>query len=228
LVSNTPTITPTPRVPLAIENEFTSQVTPNPAAIFSPLVFTQEIDENFMPVNPGEVFQNPVGHLYAQFSYDQMTPGAQWTALWYYGSELIHYETKPWDGGTGGFGYTDWNPEPHLWQPGEYEIQIFVGFEWKTSGRFIVEGDAPTPLPSATPTSSPSPTATATGTRTATPTRTITPTRTSTRTPAPTATRTVTRTPWPTATFPPTRTPRPTLTPTRTQTPTLTPSPTPQ
>jgi len=226
LVSNTPTITPTPHVPLAIEVEFSSTVTPNPAAVFSPLVFAQDLDEDFTPIDPATIFQNPVGHLYAQFTYDQMTPGAQWTALWYHETELVHYETIPWDGGSGGIGYTDWEPEPYLWLPGEYEVQIFVGLAWKTSGRFTVEGDAPTPPPSATPTltatptRTPTPTRTLTPTRTITPTITITPTPTSTRTRAPTATITLTRTPWPTLT----RTPTPTIT----RTPTLTPSPVPQ
>jgi hypothetical protein len=226
LVSNTPTITGTPRVPLAIESLFTSSVTPNPAAIFSPLIFAQALDENFLPVNPAIVFQNPVGHLYAQFTYDQMIPESQWTSLWYRGTELVWYETKPWDGGTGGIGYTDWLPEAYEWLPGEYEVQIFVGYIWKASGRFTVEGEAPTPPPSATPSATPSPTRTATGTRTPYPTLTATPTRTVTRTPAPTPTRTVTRTTWPTVTFLPTHTPRPpaTITPTRTVTRTLAPT----
>ena len=67
---------------------------------------------------------------------------------------------NPWDGGTGGVGYTDWNPEPYLWLAGEYEVQIFVGLSWKTSGRFTVEGQPPTAVPSATP----SPTRTSTST----------------------------------------------------------------
>jgi len=67
-----------------------------------------------------------------------MTPAAQWSALWYFGNELVYYETSPWDGGTGGIGYTDWNPEPFMWRVGEYEVQIFVGTSWKTSGRFTV------------------------------------------------------------------------------------------
>jgi hypothetical protein len=137
---------------LAIEDLFSSTTTPNPASVFSPLQFANELDENFSPVNPSTVFQNPVGHLYAQFTYDKMTPGAQWSALWYYGNDLVYYETNPWDGGTGGVGYTDWNPEPFMWQQGEYEVQIFVGLFWKTSGRFTVEGQPPTAVPSLTPT----------------------------------------------------------------------------
>ncbi len=64
-VSNTPTITATPRIPLAIETRFEGVVTPNPDAIFSDLVFTDGIDEEtYEPLNPGVVFENPLGHMY--------------------------------------------------------------------------------------------------------------------------------------------------------------------
>ena len=229
-VTDTPTPSPTPHVPLAIEIQFTSVVTPNPAAIFSPLQFGRALDENFQPVEPAIVFQNPVKHLYAQFTYDGMLVGVQWTALWFRGTEVVHYETKPWDGGTGGIGYTDWNPEPYLWLPGLYEVQIFAGQQWKVIGTFTVEGDAPTPPPS------PTPTFTVTPTPSSTPTRTPRPTSTSTFTPGPSPTQTLrpsaTRTSrYPTGTPTVTKTRMPTYTPgtptaTFTHAPTYTASPT--
>lgn len=254
-VTDTPTVTPTPHLPFEIESQIESIVTPNPDAIFSQLIFSQGIDQDtYQPLNPGEVFQNPVGHMYALFSYDGMLNGSQWSSLWYRGTELVFFESEPWDGGTGGFGFTDWNPEPWEWLPGEYEVQIFVGTVWNISGRFMVEGDAPTPPPSPTasrtPTLTPNPTVTRTPTltRTPTPTRTSTPTATltptfgpsptplpptatKTRVPAPTPSATKTR--WPTAT-PITPTPTktrwptaipPTRTPTITRQPSHTPSP---
>jgi type VI secretion system secreted protein VgrG len=255
-VSNTPTVTPTPRIPLAVESRFESTITPNPEAIFSDLVFTQGIDEaTYEPLNPGIVFQNPVGHIYALFSYDGMVDGSQWTALWYRNGELVNFETQPWDGGTGGLGYSDWDPEASQWQPGEYEVQIFVGLDWKVSGVFTVEGEAPTPAASSTPTrtetptQTPLPTSTPTLTRTPTPTRTYTPTITPTPTdgpsptpvpltptntlqsnPAPVATSTARPTAFPTITLTPTITRHPTaipttLTPTITRHPTLTSTP---
>ena len=123
--------------------QFTSVVTPNAAAIFSPLQFSQKIDKN-LPVKPAVTFANPVGRLYGAFSYDKMNNGAQWSALWYRLADhvLICTETKPWDGGTGGYGYTECNPSSEQWQPGDYEVQIFVGVNWENSGRFSVTGAA--------------------------------------------------------------------------------------
>lgn len=172
----TPTITPTAHIPLSISVQFESQVTPGADIVFSELIFSKGFDDDFLPIRPGTVFQNPVGHLYAIFSYDGMSAGVQWTALWYREGELIHFETKPWDGASGGFGFTDRDPPPADWLPGTYQVQIFVGLQWVAVGTFIVEGQPPTSTATIeTP-------GTATGTATATGTPTPVPSLTSTST----------------------------------------------
>ena len=132
--------------------------------------------------------------MYGVFSFDQMLDGSQWTALWYRDGELVYYETKPWDGGSGGYGYTDWGPDPSFWLPGQYSVHIFNGNEWKISGQFEVTGDAPAALPTVTSTFTPSTTPSITPSRTPSPTKTLRPTKT----PVPTRTITPTRTPSPT------------------------------
>lgn len=213
----TPSPTPTAHLPLAIEAQFVSSVTPNPDAVFSPLQFAQAIDALNQPIHPQDIFQNPVGHLYATFTYDGMVIGSQWTALWYRGGDLVYFETKPWDGGTGGYGYADWYPPAEAWLPGEYTVIIFVGTEWKVAGSFTVVGEIPTPTatstwtPTPTPTSTPSPTLTLAPTWTPTSTATRWPTATPI-TPSPTNTRAPTATqitPTPTSTRWPTSTPAP-------------------
>jgi hypothetical protein len=179
LVTNTATASPTPFIPAAIQALFQSSVTPNPNVVFSTLQFTTD-GFNYPVSNPGTVFQNPVGHLYSIFTYDQMLPGAQWTALWFREGQLVHYETKPWDGGTGGSGYTDWNPSPDQWIPGIYEVQIFVGEEFVANGRFLVQGTPPTLPPTITPTFTKIPTHTPAPSPTFTPSRTSVPSSTAT------------------------------------------------
>ncbi len=214
--TNTATATPTPSIPLFIEAQFESTIPPSAESVFSEFQFTQGIDEDYTPLNAGVLFENPVGHLYAVFSYDKMIDGVQWTAIWYRGGEIVHFETQPWDGGTGGLGYTDWNPpSPDAWQPGEYQVVVFLGFDWYQTGFFTVQGEPPQPSASATgtPTDLPSPTSSPTVTWTPS----ITPSPTLTRQPSPTAT--VTRTSTPSRTPRPTWTPWPTVTP---RTPTAT------
>ncbi len=225
--SETPTPTSTPHIPEGVASLFESTATPPPDAVFSALIFTQGIDDDYTPLNPNEIFVNPVGHLYAVFSYDRMVDGVQWTALWLRDGALVFFETLVWDGGSGGIGYTDWDPPAGDWLPGNYQVQIFLAYELKVLGSFLVEGNPPTPTQTLTPTA----------TETVRPTPTATPTRTPTITPWPTQTRTVTPTPsvTPTVTHTPTRTPtktpapptatwtpRPTYIPTQTPTPTLT------
>ena len=87
-----------------------------------------------------------------------MTPNAQWTALWYRDGKLVHYETIPWDGEVGGYGFTEWKAPPEDWLPGTYQVQIFVGLDWKVVDQFILQGDSPTPIPTQSPTPTPLPT----------------------------------------------------------------------
>ena len=137
--TETPTVTLTPHIPEAVAIQFESLVTPDPNAVFSELIFTQAIGEGFNPVNPSNVFQNPTGHLYGYFSYDRMANGVQWTALWYHEGKLVYFETKLWDGGSGGSGYTD-RADIEVWEPGSYQVEIFVGMDLKVVGNFAIEG----------------------------------------------------------------------------------------
>lgn len=173
--SYTPTITSTPHVPIAIEAQYSSSVTPSGNEVFSPLTFATGFDAAYNPIGSGTTFRNPVGHLYAIFTYDQMLAGVQWTALWYRNGELVHYETIEWDGGTGGYGFTDWNPEPEEWLKGDYYVVIFVGLEAKVDGSFSVRGDPPTTTPTPTSTATPTVTLTPTATHTLWPTNTPAP-----------------------------------------------------
>jgi hypothetical protein len=238
--TNTPTITPTPHVPLAIEAQFEGEITSLEDVIFSPLQFTnQGVDSLYRPISPIDIFINPVGEMYAFYTYDGMVDGVQWTALWYRNGELVNFESSPWGGGTGGAGFSEWKPDADQWLPGDYQVQIFVGLDWIVVGNFSVEGEPPTTTPtitetaSQTPTEAPTSTFTISPTATPTVTSTITPTVTITLTPTitptiPSATPTATNTPWPTttpqdtATIAP-RTPTPSPTATKTRWPTATP-----
>jgi hypothetical protein len=197
-VTFTPQFTSTPVLPVVISEGFKSTVTPNPKAVFSQISFSRKLDKFLRPLYPENSFNNPIITLFGSFSYDQMIIGSQWTALWFRDNELIAYESIPWNGASGGYGFTDSKFSPEEWLPGKYEVQIFVGSSWKTSGSFEVVG-----IP-----------ATSTPTPTNTPTKTVTPTFTPTRTPTQTPTITLTPTLKPTMTSTSTHTPRPVLTPT--------------
>jgi type VI secretion system secreted protein VgrG len=204
--SNTPTVTPTPHIPLAIEGKFTGTLTPPVDAVFSAIDFSNiGLDGLNRAIEPTDTFTNPVGSMFAAFSYNKLTDGVQWTALWYRQDELVNFETKPWDGGTGGYGFSEWHPKAEEWLPGEYQIQLFLGYDWYQIGFFEVVGNPPPSTPTFTPTS----TRTLAPSETPRPTSTFTPTPTPSKTPIPSTTPSTTPLP---GTVNPTNTPIPTIT----------------
>jgi hypothetical protein len=139
-------------LPEQLRNAFQDTVTPRPDAVLSPVLVATALNPSNLAIQPTDVFDNPLGRLYGAFTYDNLQDGVRWSALWYHGDNVVCFETKPWDGGTGGYGYTECLPEGG-WLEGSYEIQVFIGDQWKSSARFEVRG-APataTPSPSATP-----------------------------------------------------------------------------
>lgn len=211
-ITFTPLFTPTPFLPAAIRSGFTSSKTPNPDAVFSMMKFSRKLGINLMPIEPQETFSNPIITLYGTFTYDRMIRGSQWTALWFRDGELIYFESLPWNGESGGYGFTETNLSPEEWLPGRYEVQIFVGETWKISGNFEVIGEpfTPTPTPTVTPTQTPTntPTSTLIPTRTLSPTSTATPTKTKTLTPTASVQATFTPTPTVRITLKPSSTPK--------------------
>jgi len=138
-ITPTPPATSTPEIPDALTVLFRESVTPRPEAVFSPLEVSPRLDRLNRAIGPAEAFENPVEILFGAFTYDAMQDGVRWTALWYFGAEIVCSETKPWDGGTGGYGFTECAP-PDGFQPGAYEIRMFLGETWKVSGRFLIVG----------------------------------------------------------------------------------------
>ncbi len=234
-MTQTPEFTSTPIMPVVISQDFTSVTTPNPNARFSPPVFSRQIDKDYQPIEIENTFENPVEKLFGTFSYENMITNSQWTALWFRDGELVSYESIPWNGSSGGFGYTESNLRPDQWLPGNYEVQIFAGETWKSTGLFTIAGSPPTPTITETPTITNTPTITRTPTGTFVPTSTMTPTVTLTAalsvTPSisrileptltltlqPTRTPTLAITPKPSLTATMTQTPKPTLVPTATR-----------
>ncbi len=141
----TPTITLTlaqtytPSLPEQIQATIQTPVGVDTSAVFSPITFSTLI-ENGLLVNEQTSFAPPVKTIYGGFSYDKMVTGVQWTAVWLYEGQIVCAETKPWNYAPGGYGYTDCTRPSNEWLPGYYEVQIFVGSSWKSSGIFNIQG----------------------------------------------------------------------------------------
>ncbi len=177
-ITRTPTITTTPTITPTLENTYTPTVTltlqytytpsipdviqtaiQTPVgvdinAIFSPIEFSTQTKDSVI-INTKDVFDPPITQMFAGYTYDRVSLGVQYTAVWLYEGRLICYETSSWIWSTGGAGYSDacnGKLTADQWLPGEYEVQIFIGQTFKTSGRFTITGNKPAATPSLTPT----------------------------------------------------------------------------
>jgi hypothetical protein len=176
----TATVSPTPALPADVAPMPGATVTPPPGAVAANVRFSRR-DVCSVP-NSTEYFDQLPKVVYAHFYYNNWLPGVQWSGVWRRNGEVVFVETNLWNGSTGGCGFSNWDGGKQWWLEGDYEVQIFVGDRWLTSGIFHVVRSTPTPTNTATRTPrTPSPTPTVTDTRTPT----LTPTRTPTRTPRP-------------------------------------------
>jgi hypothetical protein len=169
-LTQTPNATPTPHLPLSLEIMVVSTITPQSSATISEIVFSEALQDNF-PVGNRTEFFNPIRRMYASFYHTHMTYGAQFTTLWFRNGELVYFQSGPWQFGGRGREASLWEPAPQEWFPGDYEVQFFVGTEWKATGQFKVKGEPPIPTstPTLTPTALPSKTPNATPSVTRTP-----------------------------------------------------------
>ena len=149
-ITPSPSATPSPEIPEALTVLFRETVTARPEAVFSEIAISRRLDTLNRAAEAAEAFENPIETLYGAFTYDFLDDGVRWTAIWYRDGEIICSETKPWDGGTGGYGFTECRPQDG-WLPGNYEVQMFIGEAWIVSGRFAVRGLPATVIPSPTP-----------------------------------------------------------------------------
>ncbi len=160
-ITQTPKDTLTPTITLTLAQTYTpslpteaiatiqTPIGPDTAAVFSPITFSTTTKDGVV-TNTVDSFDGGVTHIFGGFSYDKMVTGVQWTAVWLREGQVIWLETKPWNYTPGGYGYTDYQQTADQWQPGEYEVQIFVGSTWKSSGRFTIVGAATTGTVTAT------------------------------------------------------------------------------
>ena len=190
-VTATASPTPAPHLPLSLEIMVVSSVTPQASATVGEIWFSDALNGVY-PVGNRNEWVNPLSRMYASFVYSHMTYGAQFTALWFRNGELVFFESGTWKAGGRGRASSKWEPAPHEWHPGEYEVQFFVGTEWKATGHFSVTGE---PLP---PTFTPTLTLTRTSTALSTSTSTALSTSTSTALSTSTSTALSTSTPSPT------------------------------
>lgn len=106
-----------------------------PSPSFGAIVFSEGIEADYQPKNPGTRFAAGIPRVYASFTFEGMSSGVRWTYAWYQGGEQLWAKTDAWQWGRRGpaFLYCDGLPK------GGYELRLFIDEVLQQSASFIVE-----------------------------------------------------------------------------------------
>jgi hypothetical protein len=151
--TRTPTATPTRR-PTATPPDIptSTPAVPLPDTVLTPLpsavpagrdarveltALATEKDENSLPINPGNEFPPGDHWVYLFFTYEGMENGVARTFAWYRDGELIEScsQTDLWAWGDRG---RTWYGCPENWEPGAYEIRVFVEARLQGIAQFAI------------------------------------------------------------------------------------------
>jgi hypothetical protein len=137
----TPPFIPTPTTDVALPE---SAATPLPDAVpagegahITFITLAAERDEAGQPVDPGTEFPPGDHRVYLFISYEGMANGVAWTFAVYQDGELLDSATQAWEWGAAGKTYLYFKP-PGGYEPGLYEMQVFVEEQLKGVAQFVV------------------------------------------------------------------------------------------
>jgi S1-C subfamily serine protease len=120
--------------------------------LFGPITFGSELDRDKEIADPGTSFQSGIDALYAQFPYQGMRDGWEWTRRWSLDGRVVIDKSEAWEGGEQGKRFSLWITNGKNALPdGHYKLELFVQGQLVQSGEAqIGRGTAPsspTPVP---------------------------------------------------------------------------------
>lgn len=111
-----------------------------PDTTITPLIFSTEIDDNYKPVAPRQVFGEGFFTIYATFDYDHMVEGMAWSWLWRRNGEIVNGGNELWAYGVDGPGWIYYEP-PEGFAPGDYTLEVWVNGELFQRAGLTVESE---------------------------------------------------------------------------------------
>ena len=138
-------LTPSPAAPTSTSEEPKATLTPVPARADAQITLqalAQDIDENNQPVDPGDTFPPGDYWIYLFFTYENMADGVQRSFEWYRNGEFWERcsDEGLWEWGAAGGTYYWCHPSTG-WEPGSYEIRVYVEGELQGAMTFSVEAE---------------------------------------------------------------------------------------
>ncbi len=103
--------------------------------------FSTNIDDEYIAVDPTNIFAVGFYTVYATFSYDGMKDGMVWAWVWRHDGEVVEGGNEVWNYGEDGPGYIYYNPEQGF-RAGLYTLEVWVNGELLTRSNMRMTGSA--------------------------------------------------------------------------------------
>lgn len=103
--------------------------------------FSTKIDDDYLAVDPTNIFAVGSYTVYATFSYDGMADGMVWSWVWRHDGEVVEGGNEVWEYGQDGPGYIYYNPEQGF-RAGLYTLEVWVNGELFTRSNMRMTGSA--------------------------------------------------------------------------------------
>ena len=101
--------------------------------------FSTKIDDDYLAIDPTNIFAVGSYTVFATFSYDGMQDGMSWAWVWRHEGEVVDGGNELWAYGQDGPGYIYYNPEEGF-RAGEYTLEVWVNGELFTHSNMRMTG----------------------------------------------------------------------------------------
>jgi hypothetical protein len=122
-------------------NRFDPEAELNEDTKLGAISFSTNIDDDYLAVDPTNIFAVGSYTVYATFSYDGMADGMTWAWVWRHDGEVVDGGNEVWQYGQDGPGYIYYNPEDGF-RAGEYTLEVWVNGELFTRSNMRMTGSA--------------------------------------------------------------------------------------
>lgn len=120
-------------------NRFEPKVELNENTKLGEINFSTKISEEYLAVDPTNIFAVGSYTVFATFSYDGMADGMAWAWVWRHDGEVVDGGNEYWAYGADGPGYIFYNPEEGF-RAGQYTLEVWVNGELLTRANMRMTG----------------------------------------------------------------------------------------
>lgn len=137
VLSDEPLVSAAPELPTEF-NQLDPEADLLPTTSFTSLIFSTEIDDEYEPISPSQIFGEGFFTVYATFFYEAMADGMEWAWVWRHNGDVVNGGNELWAYGDTGPGWVYYQP-PEGFNAGEYSLEVWVNGELFGQSSITVE-----------------------------------------------------------------------------------------